>query len=61
MAALIDAGVIGDVRSPDLLRFGFNALYTSYADIYGAVRAIREVTTSGAYRDPRFSVRNAVS
>lgn len=61
MAALIDSGVIGDVRPPDLLRFGFNALYTSYADIYGAVRAIREVTTSGAYRDPRFSVRNAVS
>jgi kynureninase len=61
MAALIDSGVIGDVRPPDLLRFGFNALYTSYADIYGAVRAMREVTTSGAYRDPRFSVRNAVS
>ncbi len=34
MAALIEAGVIGDVRPPDLLRFGFNALYTSYADVF---------------------------
>jgi kynureninase len=61
MAALIESGVIGDVRQPDLLRFGFNALYTSYADIYGAVQVMREVTVSGAYRDPRFSVRKAVS
>jgi kynureninase len=61
MAALIESGVIGDVRPPDLLRFGFNALYTSYADIYDAVRVMREVTTSGAYRDPRFSVRKTVS
>jgi kynureninase len=61
MAALIESGVIGDVRQPDLLRFGFNALYTSYADIYGAVQVMREVTASGAYRDPRFSVRKTVS
>ena len=61
MGALIESGVIGDVRPPDLLRFGFNALYTSYADIYDALQALREVTASGAYRDPRFSIRKAVS
>jgi kynureninase len=61
MAALIEAGVIGDVRPPDLLRFGFNALYTSYADVLGAVEALRDVTTSGRYREPRFAVRETVT
>ena len=61
MAALIEAGVIGDVRPPDLLRFGFNALYTSYADVFGAVEALREVTVSGRYREPRFAARKTVT
>ena len=61
MAALIEAGVIGDVRPPDLLRFGVNALYTSYADVYAAVERLRDVVTSGRFRDPRFTVRQAVT
>jgi len=61
MAALIEAGVMGDVRPPDLLRFGFNALYTSYAEVFGAVEALREVTASGRYREARFSVGKAVT
>ena len=61
MAALIEAGVIGDVRPPDLLRFGFNSLYTSYADVYAAVERLRDVVTSGRFRDPRFAVRQAVT
>ncbi len=61
MAALIEAGVLGDVRPPDLLRFGFNALYTSYADVFGAVTALREVTASGRYREPRFAARKTVT
>jgi kynureninase len=61
MAALVDRGVIGDVRPPDLLRFGFNALYTSYADVSTAVRELRDVARSGAYRDPRYGVRKTVT
>jgi hypothetical protein len=57
MAALIEAGVIGDVRPPDLMRFGFNALYTSFGDLARALKILREVTASGRYREPRFQVR----
>jgi kynureninase len=61
MAALIEAGVIGDVRPPDLLRFGFNALYTSFTDLAGALDILRDVLTSGRYREPRFQVRPVVT
>jgi kynureninase len=61
MAALIEAGVIGDVRPPDLLRFGFNALYTSFTDLAGALEILRDVLTSGRYREPRFQVGPVVT
>jgi kynureninase len=61
MAALIEAGVIGDVRPPDVLRFGFNALYNSFGDLAAALDVLREVVTSGQYREPRFQVRQAVT
>jgi len=61
MAALIEAGVIGDVRPPDLLRFGFNALYTSFGDLAAALGILREVAGSGRYREPRFQVRPVVT
>ena len=61
MAALIEAGVIGDVRPPDVLRFGFNALYNSFGELAAALDVLREVVTSGQYREPRFQVRQAVT
>ncbi len=61
MAALIEAGVIGDVRPPDLLRFGFNALYNSFGDLAAALDILRDVVASGRYREPRFQVRRAVT
>ncbi len=61
MAALIERGVIGDVRPPDLLRFGFNALYVSYLDVHRAVTALRDLTAAETYRAPRFQVRKEVT
>jgi len=61
MAALIEAGVIGDVRPPDVLRFGFNALYTSFGDLARALAILGEVVESGRYREARFQVRPTVT
>ncbi|MER7763976.1 kynureninase [Streptomyces sp. NPDC097619] len=61
VAALTARGVIGDMRAPDLLRFGFNPLYLSHADVLHAVRELREVTVTGAYRDPALQERPTVT
>ncbi|MFD2467430.1 kynureninase [Amycolatopsis silviterrae] len=44
MTALAGRGVLGDVRPPNLLRFGFNGLYVSHVDAFDAVAAIEEVS-----------------
>ncbi len=61
MRALIDRGVIGDFRAPDLLRFGFAALYTRYVDVFDAVRSLREVLTSRAWNRPEYANRLPVT
>ena len=48
--ALISRGVIGDFRSPDILRFGFAPLYISYVDVWDAVSHLKEVMTSARRR-----------
>jgi kynureninase len=59
--ALIERGVIGDFRAPDILRFGFTPLYTRHVDVHDAVETLRDVLDRGAWRDPRFSRRAAVT
>lgn len=61
MQALIERGVIGDFRSPDILRFGFTPLYTRFEDVWRAVSEIRDIMQSGAWQDPRFAVKSAVT
>ena len=61
MQALIARGVIGDFRPPDILRFGFTPLYTRFVDVWDAVDRLRQVMTSGDWRNPRFAVRAAVT
>jgi kynureninase len=59
--ALIDRGVIGDFRDPDILRFGLTPLYLGFADVVRAGEILREIMASGAYRDPAYQARNAVT
>ncbi|MGZ6696355.1 MAG: kynureninase [Solirubrobacteraceae bacterium] len=57
--ALIERGVVGDFREPDVLRFGFPALYTRFADVWDAMDAVRAVVASGeheAFGAARFRV-----
>jgi kynureninase len=61
MQALIARGVIGDFRAPDVLRFGFAALYLRYTDIWDAVAALKDVMQSGAWDRPEFLARKAVT
>ncbi|HZS85607.1 MAG TPA: kynureninase [Stellaceae bacterium] len=49
--ALRARGVIGDFRSPDLMRFGFTPLYLSYAEVFDAAAHLAEVLRSGAWRE----------
>ncbi|TYB46405.1 kynureninase [Actinomadura chibensis] len=57
--ALIERGVIGDMREPDLVRFGCNALYVTHEDVYRCVVTLRDVVDAGEHRDPRFRLRKA--
>jgi kynureninase len=59
--ALIDRGVIADFRAPNYIRFGFAPLYNSFEDIWHAVQAINDVIASEAYKEPRWSMRQAVT
>ena len=58
--ALAARDVIGDMRAPDLLRFGVNALYVSHRDVLRAVTCLQEVTAEGAHRPYLTQQRSAV-
>ncbi|WP_037762243.1 kynureninase [Streptomyces sp. 142MFCol3.1] len=40
MRSLVEQGVIGDFRHPDVLRFGFTPLYVGFADVERAARVL---------------------
>jgi kynureninase len=61
MQALIDRGVVGDFRAPNLIRFGFTPLYTRFVDCFDAVMVIKAVMQSGAWRDAKYRERLAVT
>ena len=44
-----EKAVISDFRMPDNLRFGITPLYTTYEELYTAVRALEEITQSKSY------------
>lgn len=61
MQALIERGVIGDFRAPDILRFGFTPLYVRFIDVWNAVEQLAQVLTRGEWREDRFNQRAAVT
>ena len=54
MQAMIDRGVIGDFRPPNILRFGIAPLYVGYADVWKAADVLADILETRAWDNPRF-------
>ena len=59
--ALIERGVIGDFRAPDLMRFGFAPLFNSFVDVWKTAEILRDVLQSGVWNAPQYLERRAVT
>lgn len=58
--AMIARGVIGDFRSPDIMRFGLTPLYLSHQDVWQAARILCEVMSSRAWDNPAYMTKAKV-
>jgi kynureninase len=61
MQALIDRGVIGDFRAPDVLRFGFAPLYVRFADVWDSVECLKDIMDNHLWDQPKYHERHAVT
>ncbi len=61
MQALIDRGVIGDFRAPDLMRFGFAPLYLDADDVIRAASILEDIVDRRAWIEPRYRRRQPVT
>lgn len=61
MQASIAAGVIGDFRAPDIMRFGFTPLYISEEDVVEAAARIETVMREKLWDRPEYRKRAKVT
>ena len=61
MQALIDRGVIGDFRAPDLMRFGFAPLYNNHVEMVRAAEILVDILATREWDQPRFKQRAKVT
>ncbi|MEM6888458.1 MAG: kynureninase [Pseudomonadota bacterium] len=61
MQALIDRGVIGDFRAPNVMRFGFTPLYLDEEDVVAAVDVIADVIDNRLWDTPTYKEAKGVT
>ncbi len=61
MQALIAAGVVGDFRAPDILRFGFTPLFIDLNDVRQAAEILEEIMSARTWDRDEFRRRAAVT
>ena len=53
--------MIGDFRTPDVLRFGFAPAYLRFTDVWDAADALRQVLERREWDAPAYRVRARVT
>jgi kynureninase len=61
MQALIADRVIGDFRSPDLIRFGLTPLYTRFVDVWDAAGRLHAILASRRWDRPEWLAQKPVT
>jgi len=61
MQALIDRGLIGDFRAPDIMRFGFTPLYLDAGDVSRAVQIIKDVMNNALWDNDKYKIKSRVT
>jgi len=61
MQALIERGVIGDFRAPDIMRFGFTPLYIDAEDVRQAASTIANVMADRLWDNDTYRQRSTVT
>lgn len=61
MQAVIDRGVIGDFRAPNIMRFGITPLYLDDGDIIAAAEIIEDVISNRLWDRPEYLAKKKVT
>ncbi len=61
MQAVIERGVIGDFRAPDIMRFGFTPMYLDSGDVSAAVAIIADVMSNALWDQDKYKVKSKVT
>ncbi|MAF50386.1 MAG: kynureninase [Rhodospirillales bacterium] len=59
--ALIEQGVIGDFRAPNILRYGFSPLYNTYGEVCTAAASLNRIMKDRLWDQERFHKRLTVT